>query len=360
MQISNFTKGIYLFVARNLRRIADYLEVISRSAKVESGVDKTRPFKNKGSRPPEDWLKRAEGIPPENWLEFSAENTAEFSVATREDATEKVLSEEQSKTKRVETSNANDDPSVPDIKVESVKNKENKSRTKVKRSKSIRERFLKFHSEDQNQPSEIEKFSKPDNKTPKPDFKLQPTNFVFGKENKLTETFDSSEVEYKQEKESSPILKEEKKTFASKRVVSDDVRQIPKKQSPSSESSSSVYKPVQSFEHSDIKESVSIYFQPEIVVRKQPKMSRFETSAALNSNQKTITKSENDLNEKNKKEYSQNTRNASEIAFSDTFQQFWIELPDETAYEAIDEIEINRVETEHLQFLEEEQAGKFE
>jgi hypothetical protein len=351
MHLSNFTKGIYLFFARNLRRIADYLEVRSRSVKVESGVDKTRPS--------EDWLKRVEGIPPENWLEFSAEEEAESSVSAREDVTGKVLSEKQSNKRMDDASEAKDDSNLAATEIRNIKKEKSKLKTKVKKSRSSGERFLKFHSEALEKKSKIEEFNKPNNRRSKPDLKLQPTKFVSGKKNRSSEKFDFPEVKYQRKKVSSSTLKEEKKTFASKRSGSEDVTQNQKKESLSPESSKAIYKSTQNFEPSDIRQDFSISFQSEVIVQKQPKKSsRFETFSTVNSGQNKMSKNENELIDKTKKVYSQKTGNDSEINVSDVNKQFWIELPDETAYETIDEIEINRAETEHLKFLEEEQAGR--
>jgi hypothetical protein len=401
VRLADYKIKFFDFVAANLRRLAGFLTVENAPEKENSAPEKTL-------SPMEDWLEKTRRVAPENWVGFSGageleaigENEAEpeiqppVSSFADETGAEDLVFKNPKKQSPGETFFENERKASKTLetfdKFEISNKASNKSEIspaeKPKKPKTD-SRFFSFEFSDKKKKEKtaapLEPFSEISRQAPAKDekpmatakrnFRLFPAESVSENKPETVEPDIINSLENQPpgfeispfERKKSAALKIEKIVPAKPKNTVENPEEIVKK-SAAARGISDQFSPAAFSRKTGGESAAEISFEfPKRKTNSAAALSAFDETAAAaetpnfsspRTKKSRIAVQEYFSPERDKKTDNQ-TDNPKKFAAA---QSPWIDLPDETAPEATDDIHLNLSENEHLRFLEGEQAGKLE
>lgn len=380
MRLADYKTKFFDYLAGSLRRLAEALSV-EPSAEKEDFTDE------KILSAADDWLEKTRNVAPEKWFEFVGEN--EFEPEARatdlsfgdESGEADFILKKPEKQPPVETSYEN--KRAPAKRAEASNNPEISLTGKSKKPKGDAP-FFSFNPTGKKSKDEtvapLEPQSKSSGQSSAEDgktlaasrrkFRLLPAKFV---SEKRRETSDATAPDIINYAENDPPPEFEIPTFERKKTGFKPAETAPPKPEKTIETAEPIIKkpprprfsnrfPLEAFarkKRSETATEISFKFPKrratdEAIFAPQTKETTENPNFAA-----PWKKSRADVQEYVKPERIKKTDN-----IIDNTSKFvaaaspWIDLPDETAFEATDDIQTNLSENEHLRFLECEQAGK--
>lgn len=397
MRIADYKIKFFDFVAGNLRRLAELLTVEAAPEQEDSAPEKTL-------SPMEDWLEKTRNLSAENWVDFSGANQPD---AFRENEPEPQAQPPNSSF-AAETGAADFVPEKPkkQTPVETFFNKKHEaaenrqtfdnpeasnkaaSKTEIFRAEKPKKtkpdsRFFSIRFSDRKRKQEnaealeplAESFVQSTAKDEDPPEKAKRNFRLFPAESASESSAETAAPDIINFVENQPPPKSEVPTFERKKSAAVKFEKIE-----SAKPKSTIEKTEPIVKKPSARGEISDQFPPAAFSRKTggesaadinfefPKRktdsanvfpTKAETAAETPNFSSPWKKSRIDVQEYFNPERDKKTDNQT-----DNPKKFaaaaspWIDLPDETAFEAADDIQINLSENEHLRFLEGEQAGK--
>jgi len=378
VRLAVYKTKFFDYLAGNLRRLAEILSV-------EPVAEKQDFTDEKILSPIEDWHEKTRDVSPEQWFEFSGENEFEPEAQTRKSSFEVQTGEADFVLKKPkkqppgETSFEN--KREPARQAEASNNPEISLTGKSKKPKS-ETRFFRFNpagkkpkdetSATLEPQSKISGQSSPEDEKPlaamRQKFRLLPAQIISESSRKTSDAPNiinyaenqppKFEVPTFERKKSSAVKLSEIAPSKPKKTI-ETTEPVVKKSSARPEFSDQF--PLKAFEGKNENETteISFKFPPRKATDEPIFTSKIKETTAGNPKFSAPWKKspvafqeyvKPELIEKN----DSNADNAKKFVVAESP---WIDLPDETAFEALGDMQTNVSENEHLRFLEHEQAG---
>lgn len=379
MRLADYKTKFFDYLAGSLRRLAEFLSVKSLTEKDDFAAEKT-------FSPVENWMEKTRNVAPEQWFEFSGENESEPPSAPPnssfdDKAVEDFVLEKPEKQPPIETSLESKRDSAG--RLEASNNSEISLTGKPKKPKG-EARFFSFNPADKKptgetgataaRQSKISRGSSAEDEKPlaatRRKFRLLPSELISKNNPKKPNAPAPGIINFS---ENQPPPKFEIPTFERKKSAVKMEEGVPSKPKKTIETAEPIIKkssarelpseiPLEAFSRKNESETA-----PEINFEFPKREATDEAVFTSKIKEAEETPNFSALRKKSRnivQEYLKPERVKKNDGIDDKTKNFvvaespWIDLPDEPAFEASGDIQINFSENEHRRFLEREQAGE--